>query len=58
MAVRLVAYHNYLSDRYLIMLDERIHSTKGGLEGRTPVGRFFRYVEEYLRALCKSLCLC
>ena len=40
------------------MLDERVHSTKGGLEGRKPVGRFFRDVEEYLRALGESLFLC
>ena len=37
------------------MLDERGHTTKGGLEGRTPVGGFFRDVEEYLRALFESL---
>ena len=37
------------------MFDERVHSAKGGLEGRKPVGGFFRDVEEYLRALCESL---
>ena len=40
------------------MLDERVHPTKGGLEGRKPVGGFFRDVEEYLRALGESLFLC
>ena len=40
------------------MLDEGAHSTKGGLEGRTPVGGFFRDVKEYLRALRESLFLC
>ena len=25
-------------DRYLVMLDERAHSTEGGLEGRKPIG--------------------
>ena len=37
------------------MLDERARSTKGGLEGRKPVGGFFRDVEEYLRTLFESL---
>ena len=40
------------------MLDERVHSAEGGLEGREPVGGFFRNVEEYLRALRESLFLC
>ena len=25
-------------DRYLVMFDERTHSTEGGLEGREPIG--------------------
>ena len=37
------------------MLDECAHPTKGGLEGRTPVGGFFRDVEEYLCTLFESL---
>ena len=30
---------------HLIMLDERVHETQGGLEGREAVGGFFRNVE-------------
>ena len=37
------------------MFDERVHTTKGGLEGRKPVGGFFRDVEEYLCTLRESL---
>ena len=37
------------------MTDERVNSTKGGLEGGEPVGGFFRDAEEYLRVLCEPL---
>jgi len=45
-------------DRYLIMLDERIHSAEGGLEGREPVGGLLRNIEEYLHTICNPLLLC
>ena len=45
-------------DRYLVMLDERVHSAEGGLEGREPIGRLFRNIEEYLCAIHDSLLLC
>ena len=45
-------------DRYLVMLDERVHSAKGGLEGREPIGRLFRDIEEDLCAIHDSLLLC
>jgi len=38
-------------DRYLVMLDERVHSTEGGFEGREPIGGLFRNIEEDLRAI-------
>ena len=45
-------------DRYLVMLDERVHSAEGGLEGREPIGRLFRNIEEDLCAIHDSLLLC
>jgi hypothetical protein len=45
-------------DQYLIMLDERVHSTEGGLEGREPIGGLFCNIEEDLRAIGDSLPLC
>ena len=45
-------------DRYLVMLDERVHPTEGGLEGREPIGGLFRNIKEDLRAICDSLPLC
>jgi len=45
-------------DRYLVMFDERVHPTKGGLEGREPIGRLFRDVEEDLCTVNDSLLLC
>jgi len=45
-------------DQYLIMLDERAHAAKGGLERREPVGGLFRNVEEYLDTICNPLPLC
>ena len=45
-------------NQYLIMLDERVHPAEGGLEGREPIGRFFRNIEENLRAIRDSLLLC
>jgi len=45
-------------DLYLIMLDERAHAAKGGLERREPVGGLFRNVEEYLYTTCNPLPLC
>jgi len=41
-------------DRYLAMLDEGVHSTEGGLEGREPIGGLFRDIEEDLRAIDDS----
>ena len=40
------------------MLDERVQSTEGRLEGREPIGRLFRNIEEGLRAICNSLSFC
>jgi len=37
------------------MLDERVHETQDGLEGRTPVGGLFRNVEKCLHAIHDSL---
>ena len=45
-------------DQYLIMLDERAHSTEGGLEWREPIGGLFRKIKEDLRAVDDSLPLC
>ena len=45
-------------DPYLIMPDERVHAAQGGLEGREPVGGFFRNIEEYFYAICYPLPLC
>jgi len=48
----------YQLDQYLVMLDERAHSTEGGLEGREPIGGLFRNIEENLRGIDNSLPLC
>ena len=32
-------------DQYLVMLDERAHSTEGGLQWREPIGGLFRNIE-------------
>ena len=45
-------------DRYLVMLDERVHSAEGGLEGREPIGRLFRNIVEDHCAIHDSLLLC
>jgi len=45
-------------DQYLVMLDERVHSTESGLEGREPIGGLFRNVEQDLRGIDNSLPLC
>ena len=45
-------------DEYLVMLDERIHSTEGRLEGREPIGGLFRDIEEDLCGIDDSLPLC
>ena len=41
-------------DRYLVMLDEGVHSTEGGFEGREPIGGLFCNIKEDLRAICDS----
>ena len=38
----------HLLVQYLIMLDDCVHPTEGGLEGREPIGRLFRHIEEDL----------
>ena len=53
-----VVRDGYKLGQYLVMLDERAHSTEGGLEGREPVGGFFGDIEEDLRAIGDSLPLC
>ena len=40
------------------MLNERAHSTEGGLEGREPIGGLFGDIEEDLGAIDDSLPLC
>jgi len=40
------------------MLDECDHPAEGGLEGREPIGRLFRDIEENLRDIRDSLLLC
>jgi len=45
-------------DEYLVMFDERVHSTEGGFEGREPIGGLFCNIEEDLRAIGDSLPLC
>ena len=47
-----------LLSQYLVMLDERIHTPKGGLEGAKPIGGLFRNIEENLDAIYDSLLLC
>jgi len=42
-------------DRYLVMLDESVHSTEGGFEGREPIGGLFRDIKEDLHAIDDSL---
>ena len=42
---------------YLMMFDERVHPAEGGLEGREPIGGFFRDIEEDLYAIHDSLLL-
>ena len=44
--------------RYLIMLDERAHTTEGGFQGREPISGLFCNIEEDLRAIDDSLPLC
>ena len=44
-------------NQYLVMLDECVHSTEGGLEGWEPISRLFRDIEENLDAFCDSLLL-
>jgi len=44
--------------QYLVMFDERAHSTEGGFEGREPIGGLFRNIEEDLGAIGDSLPLC
>ena len=39
------------------MLDERVHATEGGFEGREPIGGLFCDIEEYLCAVDDSLLL-
>ena len=45
-------------DQYLVMLDEGVHPTEGGFEGREPIGGLFGNIEEYLYAIDDSLLLC
>jgi len=38
-------------DKYLIMLDECVHSTEGSLERREPIGRLSRDIEKHLHTI-------
>ena len=42
-------------NEYLIILDERAHTTQGGFEGREPIGGPFRNVKENLQSICNPL---
>ena len=53
-----VLQDGHLPDQYLVVFDERIYPTEGGLEGREPIGGLFRNIEEYLYAIDDSLLLC
>jgi len=53
-----VVRNGHSLDQYLVMLDERVHAAKGGLEGREPIGGLFRDIQEYLHAIGDSLLLC
>ena len=53
-----VVCDGYKLDQYLVVLDERIHSTEGRLEGREPIGGLFRNIEQDLRETNDSLPLC
>jgi hypothetical protein len=53
-----VVCDGYQLDQYLVMLDERVHSTEGGLEGREPICGLFCNIEEDFRAIGDSLPLC
>jgi len=53
-----IACDSHTLDHYLIMLDERVHSAKGRLKGREPIGAFLRNIEEHLHAICDPLPLC
>jgi len=49
---------NNPSGHYLVMLDERVHETKGRFQGREAIGGLFRNIEEYLHTIRDSLPLC
>lgn len=51
----LVAHNSHPPDRYLVMLDECAHPTKGGLERGEPIGGLFRDIEEYLHTVHNPL---
>ena len=57
-AFALVACHNHPLDPYLIMLDERAHAAEDRLEGREPIGGFFRNIKENLCAVRDSMPVC
>ena len=44
-------------DEYLMMLDECVHTAKGRLEGREPIGTLFCDIENNLCAVDGSLLL-
>ena len=48
----------YPPDQYLVMLDERVHPTEGGFEGRKPIRALCRDIKEYLYAIDDSLLFC
>ena len=58
MSLSVVCGGDQLDWQYLVMLDERAHSTEGGLEGREPIGGLIRNIEEDLGAIGDSLPLC
>ena len=52
----LVMHDSHPPDKkYFIMFHECAHPAEGGLEGREPIGRLFRDIEEDLRATRYSL---
>ena len=53
-----VVYDGHRFDRYLAVLDERIHSAESGLQGREPISGLVCDIDEDLHAISDSLPLC
>ena len=51
MSISVVAWPIHSEIKYLVMLDEGVHTTQGSLEGREPIGGLSRYIQENLQAI-------